>query len=141
MTIKVFVGGKVDFGKLFEEALKKAGVALQPGDELKLKVKKKGKQLEFVVIKPKYTSFADEILKRSNKLASPAKVYKPNISTGARIRHFRKEAGLSLSALALRTGISKGSLGSIENESRPAGLSILKRIAEALEIDVSILVD
>jgi len=128
-------------GKLFEDALKKAGIDLHAGDELKIKVKKKGKHLELVVDNSNLSSFEYEILKRSSRVASPTKAYRPNISTGERIRNFRKAAGLSLSALAGKTGISKGSLGSIENEERPAGLNVLKRIAEALEIDVSVLVN
>lgn len=127
-------------GKLFEDALKKAGIDLHPGDELKVKVKKKGNHLELVVDNSSLTSFEYEILKRSSRVGSPTKAYKPSIPTGERIRNFRKAAGLSLNALAEKTGISKGSLGSIENEERPAGLSVLKRIAEALEIDVSVLV-
>ena len=128
-------------GKLFEDALKKAGIDLHPGDELKVKVKKKGKHLEFVVDNSDLSPFEYEILKHSSRVASPAKAYKPTISTGERIRNFRKSAGLSLSALSKKTGISKGSLGSIENEERSAGLNVLKRIAEALEIDVSVLVN
>ena len=126
-------------GKLFEAALRKAGIDLSPGDELKVKVKKKGNHLELVVDNSNLSSFEHEILKRSSR--STIKPYKPNISTGQRIRTFRKAAGLSLSALSAKTGISKGSLGSIENQERSVGLSVLKRIAGALEIDVSVLVD
>jgi DNA-binding XRE family transcriptional regulator len=128
-------------GKLFENALKKAGIDLHPGDEFKVRVKKKGNHLELVVDNSNLSSFEHEILKRSSRTTSPTKPYKPKISTGERIRSFRKAAGLSLSALAEKTGISKGSLGSIENGERSAGLNVLKRIAEALEIDVSILVN
>lgn len=128
-------------GKLFEDALKKAGIDLQAGDELKIRVKKKGKHLELVVDNSNLSSFEYEILKRSSRVASTTRAYKPNISTGERIRNFRKAAGLSLNALAGKAGISKGSLGSIENEERPAGLSVLKRIAEALKIEVSVLVN
>lgn len=128
-------------GKLFEDALKRAGIDLHAGDELKIKVKKKGKHLVLVVDDSNLSSFEYEILRRSSRVASPTKTYSPNISTGERIRSFRKAAGLSLSALARKTGISKGSLGSIENEVRPAGLSVLKRIAEALEINVAVLVN
>ena len=127
-------------GKLFEDALKKAGIDLHAGDELNIKVKKKGKHLELVVDNSHLTPFEYEILKRSSRVASPTTPYRPSISTGERLRGLRKAAGLSLSALARKTGISKGSLGSIENDERPAGLSVLKRIAEALEIDVSVLV-
>ena len=128
-------------GKLFEDALKKAGIDLHPGDELKVKVKKKGKHLELVLDNSYLSSFEHEILKRSSRVASPTKAYTPSISTGERIRHLRKAAHLTLKELAEKTGVSKGSLGSIENEERPAGLNVLKRIAEALEIDVSILVN
>ena len=128
-------------GQLFEDALRKAGIDLHPGDELKVKVKKKGKHLELVVDNSNLSPFEYDILKRSSRVASPTKAYKPSLSAGERIRNFRKAAGLSLSALAKETGVSKGSLGSIENGQRSAGLSVLKRIAEALKIDVSVLVN
>jgi len=128
-------------GKLFEDALKKAGIDLHPGDELKVKVKKKGKHLELVVDNSNLSSFEYEILERSSRVESPVKLYRPNVSTGERLRALRKAAGLSLSALATRTGVSKGSLGSIENDERSAGLTVLKRIAEALKIDISVLVN
>lgn len=127
-------------GKLFEDALKKAGIDLQAGDELNVKVKKKGKYLVLVVVNSNLSSFEYEILRRSSRVSSPTTPYRPSSSTGERLRSLRKASGLSLSALAKKTGISKGSLGSIENDERPAGLSILKRIAEALKIDVSVLV-
>jgi DNA-binding XRE family transcriptional regulator len=128
-------------GKLFEDALKKAGIELHPGDELKVKVKKKGKYLELVINSSNLSPFEYEILRRSRRVASSGKAYKPDMSPGERVRNLRKAAGLSLSALAEKSGVSKGSLGSIENDERSAGLNVLKRIAEALEIDVSVLVN
>lgn len=127
-------------GKLFEDALKKSGIDLHPGYELKVKVKKKGGHLELIVDNSKLSPLEDEILKRSSRMASLPKPYKPKISTGERIRYLRKVAKLSLSALAVKTGISKGSLGSIENRARSVGLNVLKRIAKALEVDISVLV-
>ncbi len=128
-------------GKLFENALKKAEIDLNDGDELNVKVKKKGRHLELIVDNSALPPFEHEILNRSRQITSPAKPYKPNLSTGERIRSLRKMASISLSALAEKTGISKGSLGSIENEERPAGLSTLKRIAEALKVNISVLLN
>ena len=128
-------------GKLFEKALKKADIELHEGNELKVSVRKTKGHLELVVDKYNRYEFESEILRRSTQLRSTTKAYKPNLSIGMRIRSLRKAAQLSLSALAEKAGMSKGSLGSIEKEERSAGLNVLKRIAEALNIDISILVD
>ncbi len=123
---------------MFEDALKRAGIDLHIGDELKVKVVKKGNHVGLVISSP--TPFEYEILKRSSRVASPLKRYRPNLSLGERIRGLRKMAGLSLRELAKITGISKGSLGSIENDERAAGLNVLKRIAGALKVDIAVLV-
>lgn len=127
-------------GKLFEEALEKAGIELHAGDELQVKVKKRGRALALAVSKMP-SPFEEEILRRSSRVESPARAYRPSLSTGEKIRTLRKSAGLSLAALAERAGMSKGSLGSIENEERSVGLGVLKRIADGLGVDVGVLVD
>lgn len=50
------------------------------------------------------------------------------LSTGARIKRFRQEQGLSLTELAQKAGISKGYLWTLENESgstRPSADTLL----------------
>jgi len=56
---------------------------------------------------------------------------------GSRIKRFREEAGLSLSALADRAGVSKGYLHALENgkaEERRPSAKTLHAVAEALGI-------
>jgi transcriptional regulator with XRE-family HTH domain len=58
---------------------------------------------------------------------------------GARIRRFRDDAGLSLSALATKAGVSKGYLHRLEADStdaRPSGKT-LYLLAEALGVTMS----
>lgn len=60
---------------------------------------------------------------------------------GSRIRRFREQAGLSLSELASRAGVSKGYIWALENEEsperrRPSGNSLF-RIAGALGVTAS----
>jgi transcriptional regulator with XRE-family HTH domain len=61
---------------------------------------------------------------------------------GSRIRRLRKEAGLSLSALAERAGVSKGYLWTLEKgetKTRPSGQT-LHRIAKALGTTIADLI-
>lgn len=58
---------------------------------------------------------------------------------GARIRRFRDDSGLSLSALAAKAGVSKGYLHRLEGDStdaRPSGKT-LYALAEALGVTMS----
>jgi transcriptional regulator with XRE-family HTH domain len=61
---------------------------------------------------------------------------------GQNIRRFRKDAGVSLSELAERAGVSKGYLSALENEDiatakrRPSGQSLYK-VAAALGVSVA----
>ena len=52
---------------------------------------------------------------------------------GARVRAVRQQAGLSLSALAARSGVGKGSLSELENGTRNPTLSTLYAVADALD--------
>jgi len=63
-------------------------------------------------------------------------------SPGERIRTLRTEKGMTLPALADRAGLSKGLLSKLENseESNPS-LTTLYRIAEALEVTVSLILE
>mgnify|MGYP003394850810 CR=1 FL=1 len=128
-------------GQLFEEALGKSGIPLESDTELLVRVKKTGSKLEMKIerLRPQ------EPKARSRKLHSvvkaPSAVYRTNSSLGERIRSLRVGADLSLRSLADKAEISKGSLGSLERDERPVGLTVLRRISKALEIDLSILVD
>ena len=52
---------------------------------------------------------------------------------GARVRAARLQAGLTLSALAARAGVGKGSLSELENGTRNPTLSTLYALADALD--------
>lgn len=58
---------------------------------------------------------------------------------GARLRKYREETGLSLSALAERTELSKGYLSSLENnhEPRRPSAEVLYALAQALGVTMS----
>ena len=126
-------------GQLFEAALKEADIDLKPGTELNVHVKGKGKHLQLVVDTTPVTDFEATILERSKKASSNQKPYRPKLSVGESIRALRKTAGLTLDALAKKAGMSKGSLCSIEKNERPAGLAVLRKIAKAMNIPLSVL--
>jgi len=54
--------------------------------------------------------------------------------SGARIRERRRECGLSLQALATRTGLTPSFISLIERDINRPSLESLRRIAEALEV-------
>lgn len=129
-------------GQLFEAALKLADIDLKPGTELNVHVKGKGKHLQLIVDATAETpnDFEASILERSKKASLSKTAYQPKLSVGESIRALRKTAGLTLDALAKKAEMSKGSLCSIEKNERPAGLTVLRKIAKALNIPVSVLV-
>jgi DNA-binding XRE family transcriptional regulator/quercetin dioxygenase-like cupin family protein len=53
---------------------------------------------------------------------------------GAQVRHLRQGRGLTLSDLALRSGISKPMLSKIENAQTSCSLTTLTRLAAALDV-------
>lgn len=56
---------------------------------------------------------------------------------GARLRHERDKAGMSLAQLADASGISKPYLVRLENEPSNPSLELLGRLAEALDVTVA----
>jgi len=126
-------------GRLFEAALKLADIELKSGTELKVRVKGKGKHLQLVVASPQPTEFEATILERSKKFSDSKANYQPELSVGEAIRALRKTAELTLDALAKKADMSKGSLCSIEKGERQAGLAVLRKIAKALNVPLSVL--
>ena len=58
------------------------------------------------------------------------------VALGRRVRHLRKQAGLTLDQLAERTGVSGSHLSLVENARREPRLSLVQRIAEVLGVPV-----
>ena len=58
------------------------------------------------------------------------------VALGRRVRHLRKQAGLTLDQLAERTGVSGSHLSLVENARREPRLSLVQRIAEVLGVAV-----
>lgn len=56
------------------------------------------------------------------------------------LRIFRRHRGLTLEALAAEVGVTKGFLSLVENGHKGMSVDILKRAAEALEVDIDDLV-
>jgi DNA-binding XRE family transcriptional regulator len=126
-------------GQLFEAALKHADLDLEAGAEYLVRVTGKGKQLRLVLAPPEPTEFETTILARSKNASSSKAHYEPKLFVGETIRALRKTAGLTLESLAAKSEMSKGSLCSIEKGERSAGLSVLRKIAKALQIPVGML--
>ncbi|MFD2370796.1 helix-turn-helix domain-containing protein [Brevibacillus sp. GCM10020057] len=61
---------------------------------------------------------------------------------GTRIKHLRKEKGLSLSQLAERAGVAKSYLSSIERDiqSNPS-LQFIEKIAQVLDVPINVLIE
>lgn len=57
------------------------------------------------------------------------------MTQGRRLRVYRDNAGLTLTALADKSGIPKGNLSLIEADKRPLGSRTAKRLAAALACD------
>jgi transcriptional regulator with XRE-family HTH domain len=55
-----------------------------------------------------------------------------NASFGARVRHHRHQARLSLEALAARSGVSRATLSKIERGERNPSLTVAARVADAV---------
>lgn len=132
---------KAKAGRLFEEALQQAEIELTPDIEIKVKVKKEGKGLRLIVHPAEMTDFEADILERSGKISENLAPYRPLLPPGERIRSLRKAAGMTLADLAAKAEMSKGSLGSIEKGVRPSGMNVLRKIARAMDISVSVLVE
>lgn len=59
------------------------------------------------------------------------------LALGRRLRHHRREAGLTLDALAARVGLSASALSLIENGKREPRVTLLSGLAEALGTDLA----
>lgn len=68
--------------------------------------------------------------------AAPTSGASDPVALGRRLRHHRREAGLTLAALAGRVGLSASALSLIENGKREARVSVLAALAETLGVDV-----
>lgn len=60
---------------------------------------------------------------------------------GGRLLKARKEAGLTLDALARASGVSKGTLSQIEQNKANPSITVLYRVAMALSVPISALVE
>ena len=54
---------------------------------------------------------------------------------GQRIRELRVQRALSLRALGERSGVSFATINNLENETRPARLATIRKLAEALDVE------
>jgi transcriptional regulator with XRE-family HTH domain len=66
-----------------------------------------------------------------------AAVSRPETSVGGRLRELRKERGLSMRALAERSGLNVNTFGLIENGKTSPSVSTLQQIAAALEVPIT----
>jgi XRE family transcriptional regulator, fatty acid utilization regulator len=63
------------------------------------------------------------------------------VALGRRLRHHRRQAGLTLAQLASRVGVSTSALSLIENGRREPRVSTLSALAGALDVEVQQLLD
>lgn len=66
----------------------------------------------------------------------PSSVVEALLEDVAPVRVFRKHRGLRAGELAAKVGISQGYLSEIEAGKKTGSLGVLKRIAEALDVDL-----
>ncbi len=59
-----------------------------------------------------------------------------NFQFGMRVRFLRKKAKLTIEELSFRSNISKNYLGDLERGTRNPTLSVIKKIADGLEINL-----
>ena len=62
------------------------------------------------------------------------------MTTGAKIRKYRLEKGLTQKELSEKLGVSGSFIGQYENDTRTPKMATLNKIANALEIDSSCLI-
>ena len=70
---------------------------------------------------------------------SPSSGAADPVSVGRRVRHHRREAGLTLADVAARVELSTSALSLIENGRREARASVLGQLATALDVDLTAL--
>lgn len=61
------------------------------------------------------------------------------IQLGMRIRYLRKQKGMSQLDLSLEAGVNKNYISDLERGSRNPSITLLEKIARALDIDLSTL--
>lgn len=74
---------------------------------------------------------------QSSSSAPPPADAAPDLDIGARLRGFRRERGLSLAALAARTGISDATLSRVETGQTLISAHNLYTLAQALKVDIT----
>ena len=62
---------------------------------------------------------------------------KPEVNVGQRLRELRNERGLSIRALAERSGLNVNTFSLIENSKTSPSVSTLQQIAAALEVPIT----
>ena len=60
---------------------------------------------------------------------------------GRRIQYIRKDKGLSLNDIAVKTGFTKSYISQIENLKREPPISTLSKIAYVLDVDLTFLIN
>lgn len=53
------------------------------------------------------------------------------------VKSIRKKKNLTLEQLSERTGISKSHINDVENENKEPGISIMVRLAKALDVEIT----
>lgn len=57
------------------------------------------------------------------------------------LRRLRQESGIKPGEFAMRLGVARGHLCHVEMQRRPASLELLARIAKALDVSITDLID
>jgi transcriptional regulator with XRE-family HTH domain len=82
------------------------------------------------------SQYNDHVIPQNDRPGDPAVI----AAVAATVRRLRQARGLSGDQLALRAGVSKGALVALENAAANPNLATLVRIADALGVSVSTLV-
>lgn len=78
--------------------------------------------------------------KRLNEESFPIEIFDQIDSGSSPVMVFRKYRGLTQNALSKQTGISQNMISSIENGTRDGTVKVLLKIADALDVDLDMLV-
>ena len=70
----------------------------------------------------------------------PAAVMNQLIDGSHSLKVFREYRGMTLEELGSACGVSAAALSQIENDKREPSVSLLKKLSEALQVDVDILI-
>lgn len=72
--------------------------------------------------------------------AFPAAVVNQLIEGAVPLKVFREYRGMTLEALGLACGVSAAALSQIENAKREPSVGLLKKLSQALRVDVDVLI-